>query len=84
MLQLAARMSDQWGHPDKAEDLQRDAYAHNRNLLRPKVMPPYQPLPNPGKQAKAIVSQFNDYRLRRGLLQYFEETVCYCIYRNSL
>ena len=47
MQQLAARIADQWGHPDKAEDLQREAFSHNRNLMRPKVAPPYFVIPTP-------------------------------------
>ncbi len=38
--QLAARIADSWGHSDLAEDIQRRAFAHNRNLTRPKVLPP--------------------------------------------
>ncbi len=77
MEQLAARIADEWGNPERAENLQRQAYAHNRNLLRPKVRPPYRPLSIPGAQASAIVGQLGDYRLRRGFLQSFEEVVAY-------
>ncbi|WP_020406121.1 DEAD/DEAH box helicase [Hahella ganghwensis] len=73
--QLAARVADKWGHPERAEDLQRQAYAHNRNLVRPKVLPPYRPLPIPNGQAGAIVEMLGSYRLRRGVLQSFENTV---------
>lgn len=73
--QLAARIADKWGHSDRAEDLQRQAYAHNRNILRPKVRPPYRPLPIPGAQANAIARQIGGYRLRRGFLQSFEEAI---------
>lgn len=82
MEQLAGRIADRWGHPERAEDFQRQAYAHNRNLTRPKVLPPYRPLSAPGTQAKAIVSQLADYRLRRGFLQSFEEVVAH-LHRNS-
>ncbi len=82
MEQLAARIADHWGHPDRAEDLQRHAYAHNRNLIRPKTLPPYRPLSAPDAQAKAIVAQLRDYRLRRGFLQSFEEVVAH-LHRNS-
>lgn len=73
--QFAARVADKWGHPERAEDLQRQAYAHNRNLIRPKVLPPYRPLPIPNGQASAIVEMIGGYRLRRGVLQTFESTV---------
>lgn len=82
MEQLAARIADRWGHPERAEDFQRQAYSNNRNLTRPKVLPPYRPLSAPGTQAKAIVSQLADYRLRRGFLQSFEEVVAH-LHRNS-
>ncbi|MBT0664910.1 DEAD/DEAH box helicase [Geobacter pelophilus] len=75
MEQLAARIADKWGHGDRAEDLQRQAYANNRNLLRPKVRPPYRPLPIPGAQEQSIARQIGGYRLRRGFLQSFEDTV---------
>lgn len=77
MEQLAARIADKWGHSDRAEDLQRQAYANNRNLLRPKVRPPYRPLPIPGVQANAIIRQIGGYRLRRGFLHSFEEVVAH-------
>ncbi len=77
MEQLAARIADRWGNKDRAEDLQRQAYAHNRNLLRPKVLPPYRPLPVPGAQASNIVKQIGGYRFRRGFLQSFEDAVAH-------
>jgi len=73
--QLAARIADKWGHSERAEDFQRQAYAHNRNLIRPKILPPYRPLPCPGTQAHSIVKNFGSYRLRRGLMQSFESIV---------
>ncbi|RUQ27881.1 MAG: DEAD/DEAH box helicase [Candidatus Competibacteraceae bacterium] len=75
MEQLAARIADKWGNPERAEDLQRQAYAHNSNLLRPKVPPPYRSLVIPGAQAKTIAQQIGGYRLRRGFLQSFEDVV---------
>lgn len=73
--QLAARIADHWGNTERAEDLQLQAYANNRNLIRPKVTPPYRPLISPSKQAEAIVEQLGSYRNRRGLLLRFEEIV---------
>jgi replicative superfamily II helicase len=73
--QLAARIADKWGHPERAEDLQKQAYAHNRNLLRPKVLPPYRPLPISNGQAEVITDVLGGYRLRRGVVQSFENTV---------
>lgn len=77
MEQLAARIADMWGNRGRAEDLQRQAFAHNRNLMRPTVRPPYVPFPLPGPQEVAIVNQLREYRLRRGILQKFEEEVSY-------
>lgn len=59
----------------RAQDLQRQAFANNRNLNRPKVLPPYRPLSIPVPQAKAIVEQIGIYRLRQGYLQTFEDMV---------
>ena len=73
--QLAARVANNWGQGERAEELQRDAYGNNRNLLRPKILPPYRPLPTPSAQAAAIAFQLRGYRVRRGLLQHFEEVV---------
>jgi replicative superfamily II helicase len=73
--QLAARIADKWGNTDRAEDLQRQAFASNRNLLRPKILPPYRQLSTPGAQEQAVIHQIGGYRQRRGLLGFFEETV---------
>ncbi|MDF2855500.1 MAG: helicase [Neobacillus sp.] len=73
--QLAARIADRWGNTERASDLQRQAFANNRNLIRPKILPPYRPLSLPGSQAKAIVQKIGDYRLRQGYLQSFEAIV---------
>jgi replicative superfamily II helicase len=75
MEQLGARIADKWGNTERSEDLQKQAFAHNRNLIRPKILPPYRPLTVPNKQAQAIVKQIGGYRLRRGFLQSFEEIV---------
>jgi replicative superfamily II helicase len=77
MEQFAARVSDSWGNRARAEDFQRQAFAHNRNLTRPSVRPPYVPQPVPGPQEVAIVRQLQEYRLRRGFLKEFEEQVSF-------
>lgn len=82
MEQLSAKIADKWGHPELAEDMQRKAYANNRNLMRPKVLPPYRPLPVPGTQSRAIVEQIKHFRHRRGFLQSFEEVVA-LLHHNS-
>lgn len=75
LLQLAGRIANQWGQTERSNELQRDAYGNNRNLLRPRVLPPYRPLPAPSVQAKAIALLLRGYRMRRGLLQRFEQAV---------
>lgn len=77
MEQLAARIADMWGNKARAEDFQRQAFAHNRNLVRPTVRPPYVALDLPGAQELALVRQLRDFRLRRGFLQEFEDRVSY-------
>lgn len=77
LLQLAARVANNWGQTERSEELQRDAYGNNKNLLRPKILPPYRPLPAPSAQSNAIAQQLRGYRIRRGLLQRFEDVVAF-------
>jgi hypothetical protein len=42
--QLAARIADRWGNKDRALDLQRQAFANNRNLIRQKNSSTISPL----------------------------------------
>lgn len=77
LLQMAATIANQWGQTDRAEELQREAYGHNRNLMRPKVLPPYRILPMPSPQATVIAQNLRGYRMRRGLMQRFEEVVAH-------
>jgi hypothetical protein len=73
LLQLAARAAHSWGKTDHALQLQQQAYSTNNYLLRPRMTPPYVPLPTPGKQAAQIVAYLGAYRLRRGYLASFDE-----------
>ena len=75
VLQLAARIADDWGNEDRTEDLQRNAYGHNPNLKRPKKMGTHRLLPPPGAQAKAIVVSILAYRFRKGYLAEFDSLV---------
>lgn len=75
LLQLAARIADNWGQAERSDELQKAAYGANRNLLRPRVVPPYRPLPTPGVQGSAIASHLRGYRIRRGFMQHFEQVV---------
>lgn len=83
MEQLAARIADSWGNSERAEDFQHQAYASNRNLLRPKVLPPYRPLTIMGAQEKAITQQIGKYSQRRGFLIAFEEVVIHLNHNAS-
>lgn len=73
--QLSARIADNWGNKDRALDLQQQAFSNNRNLARPKIIPPYRPLNLPSSQARAIVKKIGGYRIRQGYLQNFEKVV---------
>lgn len=77
MEQLSARIANNWGHPELAEEWQRKAFSHNRNLTRPKILPPYRPLPISGNQANAIIEQLSHFRNRRGFMQSFEENAAF-------
>lgn len=77
LLQLAARMANNWGQADRCQDLQKDAFGRNPNLLRPKILPPYRPLEEPSPQAQAITQQLRGYRFRRGMLQRFEDVAAH-------
>lgn len=80
--QMIARIADNWGNAQLAQDWQKKAYANNHNLTRPKIAPPYRPLPLPGDQAKSIVQQIGGFRIRHGFLQRFEEA-CSALHPDS-
>ncbi len=71
--QQSARAAFLWGHQDKSDDLQRQAYADNRMLLRPRVAPHYTPLLSPTIQSEQIIGKLKAYHPRRGLLIELEE-----------
>ncbi len=73
LLQLSARIADNWGHQERALELQKSAFAYNRNLTRSKILPPYRPIVASSNQAKSIVTQIGDYKNRIGYLKKFEE-----------
>ncbi|MGV4094393.1 DEAD/DEAH box helicase [Citrobacter freundii] len=82
LLQLAGRIANHWGQTERGDELQQNAYGNNRNLLRPRVVPPYRPLATPSAQASLIAQQFKGYRIRRGLLNKFENVVAQ-LHQNS-
>lgn len=79
MKQFAARAAEQWGRPELALKLQQDAYALNRNLLRPKVVAPYEPIVAPGEQSTKIVNRILEFRNRRGYLAHFDEMASHLV-----
>jgi hypothetical protein len=80
--QFMARITHHWGQTERSEDMQRKAYSHNRNLIRPIILPPYRPHPEPGEQAHAIVNQISEYHIRRGFMKSFE-TVVSSLHHNA-
>lgn len=75
LFQFAAKIAHDWGKKDLALELQQQAFAANRNLLRPWVKTiRYEPV-LPGKQAESIVNKIGPFRYRRGYLAEFEEVV---------
>lgn len=77
--QSAARAAFLWGRPDLAQDLQRQAFANNDNLLRPKAEIPYEPLAAPGPQAAAIAGLVAGYKVPRGYMAAFDEVVAHLV-----
>lgn len=73
--QFAARIAHHWGNSEKASELQRSAYSQNRNLIRPKIIPPYRALTISMPQADKIAQRIQAYKIRRGYLQAFESIV---------
>ena len=71
--QQSARAACLWGHQEKSDDLQRQAYADNKMLLRPRVAPHYTQLVSPTVQSEQILNQLKAYHPRRGLLIELEE-----------
>jgi replicative superfamily II helicase len=82
-LQLAARIAYSWGNAERSQELQQQAYAKNRNLLRPRVLPQLEAVKLPGAQAASILNQLKPYRFRKALLADFEETVSHLVPESS-
>lgn len=79
LYQFAARIADFWGRKDMSQDFQQNAYSNNRALIRPLVVPPYLPIPKPGKQAEAIVSRIESFHVRRAFIAEFDEVVSHLV-----
>lgn len=82
MNQLAARIANDWGNSELVDKYQRSAFANNRGLIRPKILPPYRPIHVSSTQAESMASQLNEFGYRRGLIQKFEDVVSY-LHNNS-
>lgn len=79
IIQFSALIAWCWGDKELSQKLQQYAYAENRNLIRPQVMLPYEPLKEPGRQAEQIVSQIAQYNPRRGFIAHFDEVVSHLV-----
>jgi replicative superfamily II helicase len=83
LLQMAAAAASHWDKADTALKLQQQAYSANRNLPRPKVVAPYEPLMLPGPQAQAIVEHLKQFKNRRGCLADFDLLVSHLVREAS-
>ncbi len=77
--QSAARAASLWGRAELAQDLQRQAFANNDNLLRPRTELRYEPIPVPGRQAEAIVDRVTGYKIPRGYMAAFDEIASHLV-----
>lgn len=77
--QFIARIAYYHEKKDIAQEFQQQAYAQNRDLMRPQVLPPYITLLKPGKQAEAIVARITSFRFRRGYIADFDEEVSHLV-----
>ena len=78
-LQFAARISFFGNKRDLAQDLQRQAFAHSRNLFKPQARPAYTRLVPPSIQSVVIAERIGYYRIRKGYLAKFEEIVSHLV-----
>lgn len=79
LLQMAARIAHNWGSKEKAQQLQQEAFAYNRLLLRPQIKPPYVSLPRPTKQAQAIIEEICRFTYRKGFIAEFDEVASHLV-----
>lgn len=75
LLQQAARVANRLGNEEISLNLQKEAYALNHNILRPRTAPSYQRLTIPGIQAEAISKEIFAYKYRLGYIAKFDEVV---------
>jgi hypothetical protein len=79
ILQFAGRIAYYWNKKDLSQTYQQNAFANNRKLMRPQVLPAYVPLTKPGEQTKMIVEKLDNFRYRRGYLAEFDEVVSHLV-----
>lgn len=83
LLQMAAAAANHWDKSEMALLIQQQAFAVNRNLPRPKIAAPYEPLVLPGPQAQAMVEHLKQFKNRRGCLADFDELVSHLVREAS-
>ncbi|MDE2838038.1 MAG: DEAD/DEAH box helicase family protein [Chloroflexota bacterium] len=83
LCQQSARAAWLWGHHEKSDELQRQAYHSNKMLLRPRVGFHHTPMTSPTVQSQQILNQLSAYSPRRGLLAEFEEWVDWLTPKSS-
>ena len=83
LLQFAARIALDWKKKDHALELQRRAFAENKNLFRPPTGTPNVDIVLPGPQAQGIVKQLKPFRYKLGYISQFEETVSLLVPNSS-
>lgn len=72
LLQLKARIALYADNKDLAEKTQKDAFYSNENVHRPLNGCDYIPILIPQQQAKTIVTKFDEYSSKKGILAHFE------------
>ncbi len=73
LFQLAARIALYWERTELSQELQELAFANNRYLLRPQIIPTYKPISIESEQSKKIINTISEYQPKKGLLTHFEE-----------
>lgn len=74
LFQLNARAYYYWGNKNKSRELQLRAYSRNTSLLKPAIDIEYSPLV-PGNQARSIIENIGEYRIRSAYIAYFEDVI---------
>ncbi len=75
LFELGARAAHHCLQVSKREQLQREAYSHNKNLHRPTTETHYSPLSPPTEQALRVAAYVEGFALVRGTLADFESIV---------